>query len=357
MAQPTSSIGVLTFHRCINYGSYWQARCLVEGLMQRGHDAVLLDHRSSRVDMAEWRCALRPVPGNWGEREDRAAYAEKARKFFAAFDALPLSAPFDLDDPAQARPVDIALVGSDEVWNLCHPWYGGKALFYGNDLPAARRASYAASFGNQSWEDGLEKRWIEHLRQFDHVSVRDANSQRIVSAARDSAPPLVLDPVLQFPHVIAPESIDIPAGYVALYGHGMPEWFQQAVRRWADRTGRRIVSIGYRNWWADENWIAAGPAEFAAFMAKADTVVTNFFHGCVFALVYGKPFATAPSDYRSNKVRDLVDALGAEPHLVTEATGPDAYDRLLGQRLDGVIGQRIAQLRHAGESYLDGVLD
>ena len=23
------TIGVLTFHRCINYGSYWQARCLV----------------------------------------------------------------------------------------------------------------------------------------------------------------------------------------------------------------------------------------------------------------------------------------------------------------------------------------
>src|SRR5690349_8232637 len=39
-------IGVLTFHRCINYGSYWQARCLVDGLRARGHDAVLLDHHS-----------------------------------------------------------------------------------------------------------------------------------------------------------------------------------------------------------------------------------------------------------------------------------------------------------------------
>ncbi len=31
MASPLR-VGVLTFHRCINYGSYWQARCLVEGL-------------------------------------------------------------------------------------------------------------------------------------------------------------------------------------------------------------------------------------------------------------------------------------------------------------------------------------
>src|SRR3546814_1913962 len=60
MSRPRK-IGVLTFHRCINYGSYWQARCLVEGLRQRGHDAVLLDHDSPLVNRAEWRCALRPL--------------------------------------------------------------------------------------------------------------------------------------------------------------------------------------------------------------------------------------------------------------------------------------------------------
>ena len=61
-------IGVLTFHRCINYGSYWQARCLVEGLSALGHHAELLDHASARVDRTEWRCALRPVPGQTGDR-------------------------------------------------------------------------------------------------------------------------------------------------------------------------------------------------------------------------------------------------------------------------------------------------
>jgi hypothetical protein len=34
-ASPIRRVGVLTFHRCINYGSYWQARCLVEGLRKR----------------------------------------------------------------------------------------------------------------------------------------------------------------------------------------------------------------------------------------------------------------------------------------------------------------------------------
>jgi hypothetical protein len=352
----SGSVGVLTFHRCINYGSYWQARCLVEGLRSLGHDAVLLDHRSTRINMAEWRCALRPAPGTWGEREDRLDYAAKARKFFAAFDALPLSQPFDLNDPAGAQTTDVALVGSDEVWNLCHPWYGGKELFYGKGLQTGRRASYAASFGNQSASIDLEARWIEQLRAFDHVSVRDENSRRIVSEVLEHEPMLVLDPVLQFPAVIEPASLDLEPGYVALYGHGLPDWLQLQVRAWANRTGRRIVSIGYRNWWADETWIAAGPAEFAGFMAAADAVVTNFFHGCVFALVNGKPFVTAPSDYRSNKVRDLVNSLSAREHLVTEQTDEDAYDRLLSRSLGPEINSRIAALRTTSGEYIDGVL-
>src|SRR3954469_11840111 len=91
-------VGVLTFHRCINYGSYWQARCLVEGLRARGHDAVLLDHQSPRVNRAEWRCALRPDPRS-GVNTYGAEYRAKARRFFAAFDELPQSEPFPLEAP------------------------------------------------------------------------------------------------------------------------------------------------------------------------------------------------------------------------------------------------------------------
>lgn len=353
-ASRSAPIGVLTFHRCINYGSYWQARCLVEGLIARGHNAVLLDYQSSRIDRAEWRVALRPAQGFWGEREDRKLYAEKTRKFFAAFETLPLSRPFPLDEPEKAGSFDLVVVGSDEVFNLRHPWFGGETVFYGEGLRTKRRASYAASFGNQSYE--LDQPWAERLRNFDDVAVRDANSAGIVSKALGLEPVMVLDPVLQFPEIIEPAPVPERPSYIALYGHGLPDWFAQKVRAFADRTGRQIVSIGYRNWWADESWIDASPAEFAGFIAAADAVVTNFFHGCVFAMVNNKPFATAPSDYRSNKVRDLVGALDAQSHLVTEANADEDYDRLLGTMLNPKIGTRIATLRQSSESYLDAIL-
>jgi hypothetical protein len=75
-------IGVLTFHRCINYGSYWQARCLVEGLRAAGHDAVLLDHVSDRVNRAEWRCALSPLLPAPTAAPDRRLYRAKVDGFW-----------------------------------------------------------------------------------------------------------------------------------------------------------------------------------------------------------------------------------------------------------------------------------
>ena len=347
-------VGVLTFHRCINYGSYWQARCLVEGLRHRGHDAVLLDHHSRRINIAEWRCALRPDPE--ADRDlHRAAYVAKARAFFAAFDALPLSPPFPLEAPEQGGGYDVALVGSDEVWNLCHPWYGGAGLFYGDGLVAGRLASYAASFGNQS-AAGLDGYWSERLCRFDDISVRDGNSQRLVANATGRQPSLVLDPCLQFADQVPPGSTT-DARYAVVYGHGFPGWFKEAIRTWAQGRHVRLLSVGYDNPWADEQRIEAGPQEFAALMAGATAVATNFFHGCVFALLNGKPFVTAPSDYRFNKVRDLVALIGGERHMVSQATKAGQYEDILGTSLEPSIGERIGQLRAQSDAYLDHVLN
>lgn len=350
------TLGILTFHRCINYGSYWQARCLVEGLRAGGHDAVLLDHHSREVASAELRCAFQPLLPQRTSRADQRHYAVKTRKFVAAVERLPLSRPFALDHPAEMEPVRKVVIGSDEVWNLTHPWYGGRGLFFGDGLRAHRIVSYAASFGNYDATAGLDPVWAGRLARLDAISVRDGNSGALVRDATGRAPVLVLDPVLQFPPSVAarPAAPDQP--YVAVYGHGLPLWFQQRVAAWARRTGHVLVSVGYRNDWADEQHLDAGPDEFAALIAGAAAVATNFFHGCVFALLNGKPFACAPSPYRRNKVRDLATAIGAEHHLADEHGEDAAFERLLGEPLDPAIPAAIAGLRTASDAYLAAAL-
>ncbi|OAN66468.1 polysaccharide pyruvyl transferase [Sphingomonas sp. TDK1] len=355
MRPDTRSVGILTFHRCINYGSYWQARCLAEGVHARGDRVMLLDHESPRVTRAEWRNALQPTLPVRASAEDRRLYGAKLRKFLCAFDALPLSPGFDLVDPLEMPRVDTVLVGSDEVWNLRHPWYGGASIFFGQGLNAECVAAYAASFGSYDADAGLDPYWQDQLRRFDMIAVRDENSRQLVRQAIGRDPTVVLDPCLQFPppHDAA---TPIPEGrYALVYGHGLPEDYAEAARHWATTRGIRLISIGYRNDWADEQWLDAGPQDFAAAMAGAEAVLTNFFHGCVFALLNGKPLACAASPDRINKVRDLTTLLGAERNLLVPGAPVD-LGPVLDVPLDARVAGRITAMREQSNAYLDRVL-
>jgi hypothetical protein len=351
---PGSKIGVLTFHRCINYGSYWQARSLVEGLRAMGHEAVLLDHHSAMVDRREWRCALEPQLPSRSPAGDRPRYAAKARRFFEALDALPQSPQFDLDNPLALGEWDVVIVGSDEVWNLRHPWYGGHAAFYGAGIKTRRLVSYAASFGNQPAADGLTPFWTEALSNFALISVRDANSARIVREALGEEPEMVLDPCLQFPPTVdAAERSPVERPYLAVYGHSFPGWFSDSVRSCANGAGCPLLSIGYRNDWADEQLLDVGPLCFAALIAGAEAVATNFFHGCVFALLNQKPFACVSSDYRANKLAGLMRLLSAEKHILVEGSGPSSVRSLFGTPPNLKIQRRIDTLRQRSQSFIE----
>lgn len=349
-------VGVLTFHRCINYGSYWQARCLVDGLQEAGYDAELLDHDDPAVRLAEWRCAFQPRLPIREARTQIARYGEKARSFLDAYEHLPLSPRFPLDRPEDAGEYDVVLVGSDEVWNFCHPWYGSRSIFFGERVRTRRLAAYAASFGNHDAVTGMDPVWAAKLRRFAGLSVRDENSRLLVRQSTGRDPALVLDPCLQFPPMPSISKDHAGRPYLLLYGHGFPDWFGCAVRGWAQRNRLRVISIGYHNEWADEQRIEASPIDFMRMMAQAEAVATNFFHGCVFALMFSRPFVTAPSAYRSNKILDLARLLGAEHHVVGPQTSATTYASILEQHVSSTISQRIAQLRGQSSAFLASVL-
>jgi hypothetical protein len=317
-----------------------------------GVDARLLDHQDDRVARLELRCAFRPILPAATPRSDFPAYAAKTRSFRAAWESLPLSAPFPLHRPQEMPPCDRIIVGSDEVWNLDHPWYGGAPAFFGQGIDAPL-LSYAASFGNQARP--LPASWAAHLDAFSTLSVRDENSRRILTAATGRDPAMVLDPCLLFPPAPPADVEPERHPYLAVYGHNFPAWLSDTVRAEARRRNLRLVSIGYRNDWADEQRLSASPDQFAALVAGSQGVVTNFFHGCVFAILNGKPLVTAPTAYRANKIHGLLAKLGGENALVTAATDAPTYAALLDAPLP--LEARLMQLRHASARYLRAALD
>lgn len=347
----SGTVGVLTFHASINYGSYWQARCLIEGLGARGYSVTLLDHESAPVRSAELRSAFQPDLPRRTPRRHFPALGRKVRAFAAAVQDLPLSPSFPLDRPDLAPSFDTIVVGSDEVWNFGHPWYSAKPLFFGEGL-RGRLVAYAASFGGHDASHGLDAGWAARLARFDALSVRDANAQAMVASALGRTPALVLDPCLQFPDVLPPAPAT-PSDYLLLYGHGLPDWFAAGVRTQADAMGLRIVTVGYPHPIADEDRSDAGPLEFAALMAGARAVATSFFHGAVFALHYGRPFVAATSPYRRLKLEGLTRSLDASHRLIDRHTPEATVRTLLETPVEPMVRDRIAEGRIRSTAFLD----
>jgi hypothetical protein len=328
---------------------------MVEALKARGHEAELLDHDCRCVRRAEVRCALQPKLPERTPRHELGIYARKTRRFVEAIAGLPLSKRFSLHEPEVMDHYDAVVVGSDEVWNFRHPWYGSKPIFWGDGVKAKRLVSYAASFGNHSAWDGIDPAWARKLGRFSSLSVRDQNSWHLVRGGTDREPELVLDPCLLFPEP-AQQKPKAAAPYALVYGYAFPGWLKRLARRWSYSAGVRLVSIGYSNDFAHEQRIEDGPLEFAQLMSGASAVITNFFHGCVFSLLNGKPWVTAPSDYRSIKIPDLAATLGADHRLVDAATEDSRFAELMHTPLQPSVEARMRELRVSSEAYLDAAL-
>jgi hypothetical protein len=217
--------------------------------------------------------------------------------------------------------------------------------------------SYAASFGNYDASLGLETTWVEKLQNFSSISVRDENSRTIIRHTIGIEPDLVLDPCLQFPIEAEKRELDhLNRPYIAVYGHNFSHPFAQGVKKYAREKKLPLISIGYRNDWADEQWLTADPHDFAHFMVQSEAVATNFFHGCVFALSNAKSFACEKSFYRSNKIQGLMNKLDGEKHLISEDASSNIYHERLGAALDPHILQKIDHFREMSTLFLDRAL-
>ncbi len=170
-------------------------------------------------------------------------------------------------------------------------------------------------------------------------------------------PPIVLDPCLQFTaQAEERDSKYWQKPYIAVYGHNFSASFISKVKAWSAHRELPLISIGYRNDWADEQWLTADPHDFAHFIHKAEAVITNFFHGCVFSIRNAKPFVCEASPYRSNKINDLLEMTGGTMRLVNDTTPATVFNHCLNTCVEQDMQQRVQVLRHLSDNYLDHAL-
>lgn len=324
-------IGIMSMQRIENYGSFLQAYSLRQMLEELGHEVVFVDYviepcivQDPIQVIPHHSIPYRIVRKGYYIVKDiiRQLDGEKAAE--QKIDSMRLRIKYTeylrelgiTEQRTENIPVDVLVVGSDEVFNCLqtNPAVGYSKQLFGKYSQANKVVSYAASAGFTTVE-GLEKYGIRDevsdmlKNNFDHISVRDDNTFDLVKTLTGITPDMHLDPVLvgDFSSKII-EKHDLDK-YVVVYSYEerMSERTDEAeaIQRFAHERGLKTVSIGNFQKWTDLK-IEASPFELLGYIKNADYVVTDTFHGTIFSIILRKQFATIIRESNKQKLSALL---------------------------------------------------
>jgi len=344
-----SKVGILTFHYANNYGAVLQAYGLSKAIREMGHEVEVLDYRPLAARLrysGHWprhaKSFLRVASSRWKYHRFRHSYLPLSRTYLTMAD-------LEKDRPE----VDHVVCGSDQIWNISS-FRGFDPVFFLAFLKDSgpRRVSYAATFGNAEDLSGCRQSICDLLSRFDHISVRDITSQRMVRDLIDRFAEHVLDPsfLADFGPITPPPIIKPP--YVLMNYFGRTELVTNAVRVLRNHFNIPIVSVGRRVEGTEA--VNAGPVQWLSLMRHADFVCTNSFHGTCFSLINRKQFVMLPNHGAMSRLEDILQTVGLPDRLVCASSG---LEKALGSPIDyHDASLRINEARERSFAYLQNAL-
>ena len=222
---------------------------------------------------------------------------------------------------------DICVIGSDEVFNcLTGEQWGFTSQLFGNVRQAKHVITYAASCGSTKITDVPDKVQAvikDSFKRISAFSVRDENTRFFVKALTDTNVQIHFDPVMigNFDAEINNcKALDLPERYCIIYSyynriHAKEEIYK--IKKFCKQNSLTPVAIGAPQMWVKE-YPVLSPFETLLAFKKAEFVITDTFHGTIFAAKYAKAFATFVRESNQNKLVDLIGRLYLEKHRITD---------------------------------------
>lgn len=343
--------GIVTVYNSVNSGSFLQAYAMEQTLKKYGQKAAFVcqnfgDHSSSRRNY--FKLVMKAVlKGNIA-----GARCQQARRriFRQAISEQLQIAPI-------SEKKDCYVLGSDVIWDLKVPFFRNHTdFFWGTRFENAKIISYAPSVGFAKEED-LEKYPLirQALNRMSAVSVRDLPSKELLQPYCDHEIQIVCDPT----YLLVKEEYDAIAkptdlkDFLFIYYYGkMPTDYREAIQAFAKEKGLKTVTFGGVNRWCDIS-LAYDPLLFLSIYDKAEYIITNTFHGTVFATIYEKRFAVIKND--KPKVLDVLQMCSLSDKMTN---GSEDICAILESDFDyDVIRQKILTEREKGLQYLKTAIE
>ncbi|WP_244930152.1 polysaccharide pyruvyl transferase family protein [Nocardioides sp. W7] len=324
-----------------NYGGILQAWALQQVLRDLGYEAAVdlsttvlpperlrrRFRRRAELLVAHW------APKGWApepatKRALRPYVHQQILQFLDRLETAHLYDEGGRIDLDLVRATDAFVVGSDQIWRAD---YGDVASYLLDGVPADHpgpRIAFAASFGVDTPSPRLQNH-RSAAASLTSVSVREDSGVAAcrqlwgVEATRMVDPTMLIPASRYVDELSAAERTD---GGLVTYVLDWDETKRAIVEDCAQRLGvpaRQILPMtipGYRQVRADPSryWYPS-VEEWLTDLSSADFIITDSFHGTVFAILFNKPFLVIPNVERGTARFDTILRLfGLRNRLVTD---------------------------------------
>lgn len=357
-------IGILTQPLYCNYGGLVQCYALQQTLQRMGHETIVLQREWNRKYTFKGACvyyAKLLVKKLMGRKESWHYYVAQEKRDYIARETNKFTHKYitprsehcytieQLRHEVERLQLEAIIVGSDQVWrpyySPCQPNYF--LDFLADECPI-KRISYAASFGSDQWDwsPELTVQCAKLLQKFNAVSVREHSGIGLckehfgVDAVQVLDPTMLLDKEDYIRLVPSPKK----RGDLFCYVLDKNQEKQNVIASITQRTSLNafenmpLLEPTIYNLYGDIEKCVAPPVEdwLSAFM-EAEMVVTDSFHGCVFSIIFNKPFWVIGNKARGMaRFESLLNLYGLQERLISSSDmdGVDIYKPIDWERVN-----------------------
>lgn len=318
-------IGVLTFHRAVNYGAFLQAFCLVTRLnKEKDIKAELIDYEMKTAkdsyDVDRRYSLKQKLFGDASYKLEK----QRARFFLKGIRQIRdlCSSGYCCTNSTEEffsfvkGKYDIIISGSDEVWRPKSFRPFPNPYFLPGD-PGCRKLSYAAS-GRTDYslmEEADRKLVRQCFADFEFVSVRDMATYTAVCNEGIDPEKMMLscDPsfLYDFPDKTRPFSqvlgrrYRLDPGKKNLLLAGVDGSAIDSIHDYFGKEYNIVSTVLYYE--GCVNASAITPFEWRELVAGADLVITSLFHGVCFSIVNDIPFIAVINEEKASKINGLLE--------------------------------------------------
>ena len=350
-------IGILTQPLHKNYGGLLQNYALQQVLLKEGHDVTTLNHQYPyRIHFKEhlyriiiWGLSY-IIPTKYKRPEYRPTLLEIAeiRKNTNVFIQKYIRCTRQITTKAgykklfEENKYDVIVVGSDQCWRLAYNRFP-TAMFldFVESENHIKRISYAASFGSDKWEysDGLTIRCADLAKKFDLITVREDSGISLCEKYLQVKAYHVIDPTMllckdDYLRLIKKEKEPLSAGTLFNYILDPSKETSEFISKIADRLSLTPFCVlpkkQAENRTKDdikkhiEDCIYPPVTKWLRAFMDAEMIICDSFHGCVFSIIFNKPFWVIGNEKRGNARFDsLLKTFGLQERLISMADNID----------------------------------